>query len=100
MIETGENALVLVEYRTSLTVHHLPGAHYIAAKGLADGLVTQADAEDRQFAGKVLDGFDGNAGFGRRARTRGNHDALRLEGFDFGDGQFVVAHDFDLGTQL
>lgn len=32
--------------------------------------------------------------------ARGNHDALGIQRFDFGDGQLVVAHHFDLGTQL
>ena len=81
-------------------MHDVTGADHIAAKGLADGLMAQADTQNRQFAGEVLDHFDRDAGFGRGARTGGDHDALRVEGFDLGDGEFIVAHDFDLGAQL
>lgn len=86
--------------RAGLAVHHLAGANHITAKGLTDGLVAQADAEDRQLAGEVQDGLDGDPGLARRARARGDDDALGLEGFDLGDGHFIVANDLDLGAQL
>ncbi|MNC08203.1 hypothetical protein D3C75_557830 [compost metagenome] len=99
-IQAFEYTLVLVKYRASLTMHHLAGAHHITAKSLADGLVAEADAKNRKFAGEMLDRFNRDAGFGRGARTGGHNDAFRVEGFDFSDGQFIVAHDFNLGAEL
>ncbi len=81
-------------------MHHLAGTYHIAAKGLADGLVAQAYAKYRQLAGKVQDGFDGHARLARRARPWRYDDALGVEGFDLGDGHFVIANDLYLGTQL
>ncbi|MNJ01405.1 hypothetical protein D3C73_1610250 [compost metagenome] len=60
--------------------------------------MTQADTEDWQLAGKILDGFDRHTGFGRGAWAGGHHDTLRLERFDLGNGELVVAHDLDLGA--
>ncbi|MNZ47220.1 hypothetical protein D3C78_649270 [compost metagenome] len=100
VVEAVKYAQVFVENRAGLAMHDLAGPHDITAKGLANGLVAQADTENRQLAGKVQDSFDGNTGLGRGARTRGNHDALGVQGFDLGDGQFVVANDFNLCTQL
>ena len=34
------------------------------------------------------------------ARAWGDDDALGVEGFDLGDGHFIVANDLHLGTQL
>ena len=89
-----------MEHRAGLAVHHLARTHHITAKRLADGLVAQAHAEDRQLAGEVFDGFKGHARFARRTRARRNHNALRVQRGDFGDGQFVVAHHLDLGTEF
>ena len=98
--QAGEHAFVLMENRAGLAVHHLASAHHVAAIGLADALVAQADAKDRQLAGEMQDGFDGHARFGRRARAGRNDDALGLERLDLGDGQLVIANDVDVGTQL
>ncbi|MNZ41975.1 hypothetical protein D3C78_595410 [compost metagenome] len=87
-------------YRAGLAVHHLAGTYHITTKGLADGLVAQAYAKDRQLAGKVQDGLDGHARLARRARAWRYDDALGVEGFDLGDGHFVIANDLYLGTQL
>src|SRR5690606_27760484 len=92
--------LVLVEYRTSLTVHHLSGTNDIAAKRLADRLMPEADTQEQQPAGVMLDGLDGDPRFGWRTGAWGDYDSLRLVAIDLGDGQFVVAHHFDFGTQL
>ncbi|MNH25994.1 hypothetical protein D3C79_860220 [compost metagenome] len=100
VIEASEHALVLVQHRAGLAMHHLAGAHYITTEGLANGLVAQAYAEDRQLAGKVLDGLQRHTGFSRGARAGGDDNALGVQGFDLGDGQFVIANDLDLCTQL
>ncbi|MCY1428540.1 hypothetical protein D9M71_444290 [compost metagenome] len=100
VVEGGEHAQVAVVDRAGLAVHHLARTHHVTAKGLADGLVAQAHTQDWQLAGKMQDGLDGHARLARCARARGYDDALRVEGFDLGDGHFVIANDLDLGTQL
>jgi hypothetical protein len=49
-----EDADVLVMHRRHLAVHQLLGVHDLAAEGFADGLVAQADAEQRNLAGEAL----------------------------------------------
>ena len=43
----------VVEHRAGLAVHGRPRAHDLAAEGLADALVAEADAENRQLAGEL-----------------------------------------------
>ncbi|MNP52296.1 hypothetical protein D3C76_1466800 [compost metagenome] len=62
--------------------------------------MTEADTQNRQLAGKVQNRLDRHARFARRAGARRDDDALRLKGFDFSKGHFIVANDLDLGTQL
>ncbi|MNQ80552.1 hypothetical protein D3C85_955370 [compost metagenome] len=100
MVEAGEHAFVFVGHRAGLAVHHLAGAHHIAAERLADRLMAQAYTENRQLAGEVLDCLNGNTGLGGCARAWRYHDTLGVEGFDFSYGQFVVADHFDVRTQL
>jgi len=47
-----------------------------------------------------LDEFDGDTGFFGRARAGGDDDAIGLAADDVVDGDFVVAMDFDLATEL
>ncbi|MNT50074.1 hypothetical protein D3C72_1869750 [compost metagenome] len=62
--------------------------------------MAQAYAEDWQLPGEMQDGLDGHARLAWGAWARGYDDALRVEGLDLSDGQFVIANDLDLGTQL
>ena len=66
----------------------------------ANGLMAEANPEDRNFSSEALDQLDGNTRFLRRARAGRNHDALRLTANNFFHGNFVVAMHFDLTTQL
>ncbi|MNL84981.1 hypothetical protein D3C87_2131290 [compost metagenome] len=58
-----------MEHRAGLAVHDVTGTDHIAAKRLADGLMAQANTQNRQFAGEMLDRFDRDTGLGRGART-------------------------------
>src|SRR5947209_5074463 len=49
--QPGEDAAAAVAYGAQLAVHRPGGAHDLAAEDLADDLVAEADAEDRQVAG-------------------------------------------------
>ena len=83
-----------------LAVHQLGRADHVAAKGRADGLVAEADAENRNLAGHVADEVDGDAGLLRRAGAGREEDAVRVQGFDLVRGQLVVAADDDVGAEL
>ena len=99
-VQAMKHTQILMEHRAGLAMHDLARPYHVTAKRLADGLMAQAYAQDRQLAGEIADGFKRDARFGRRARAWRNHDTLRIQGGNFGDGQFIVAHDLDLGTEL
>ena len=98
--QAAEDGLVVVGDGAGLAVHQVRSAHDVAAKSRADGLMSQADAENRNFAGEVPDQIDADAGVLRRARTRRDHDALRLHGLDLGNCDLVVAANLDLRAQF
>ena len=76
----------------SLAVHHALRAHDRAAERLADRLVAEAHAENRDLAGEALDQRHRDAGLVRRARPRRDHDALGRERVDLVERDLVVAH--------
>ena len=81
-------------------MHDVPGADDASAEGLADALVAQADAEDRDLAGEAFDGGQRDARFVGRAGAGREYDAFRGE---FGDPvgvDLVIAVDPHLFTQL
>ena len=77
----------------NLAVHRLRRADDLAAERLADGLMSQADAEQRDLAGRGGDQVEADAGFGRRAGAGRQHDRLGLHGQRVRDRQLVVAPD-------
>ena len=83
-----------------LAVEEFRGANDFAAEGGADGLMPEANAQDRKFPGETLDQLHGNAGLLGRARPRGNDNLVRLALGDFLDGDFVVAVHLHLTAKL
>ncbi len=71
------------------------GLHDLGAEGITDGLVTEANAENRELAGEVLDGFDGDARVFGAARARAHDEAARIQLFDVGDGAFAATEHAD-----
>src|SRR5579859_7327977 len=63
--EAREDRFTVVDDRRGLAVHQPRSAHDPAAERLTDTLMTQADAEHRNFTGKLAQQRDGNARFGR-----------------------------------
>ena len=86
--------------RAGFAVHQVAGADDLAAEGLADGLMAEADSQDRRLAGHAADQRNQNAGLAGRAGARREQDALGPERLDLIDGQLVVAIDLDLRAQL
>src|SRR6185503_12114462 len=63
----------------------------LAPEGLADRLVPEADAQDRDFSGERLDERHRNSRLVWRARPRGHDNLRRLEFFDALERDLVVA---------
>ena len=72
-------------------MHQVRRADDVAAEDMADGLVTQAHAEDRLLAGEGLDHRARDAGFGRRTRARRDHHAVGIQRERFLHRDLVVA---------
>ena len=66
------------EMRADLAVHRRRRADDLAAERLADRLMAEADAEDRELAGGGGDQVEADAGLVRRARAGGQHDRFGL----------------------
>ena len=72
-------------------MHQAPRAHYLAAEGLADTLMAQANAEDRQLTRHCAQQRDGHSGLLGSAWARRDHDRVRSHRAHAGDVDRVVA---------
>src|SRR5574343_868689 len=98
--QAGEHAFLRGGDDAGLAVHLHLRPHDLAAKGRADTLVSEANAQDRQFAGKVLDGGDRDAGFGRRAGAGRDHQTVRLTRRAPFERDLVITENFDCGAEF
>lgn len=98
--DVAEHPLPVVKDLRGLAVHDLPGADDLAAKRFADGLMAEADAEQRDVALRGVDERNGDARVRRRTRPGRNNDLLRLERQRFFDGQFIVPVHRNLSPKL
>ena len=80
--ETLKNGPAIVGDLAGLAVHDFRRKPHLAAEGLPEALVAQADAENRQTAGEFADQLQADARLRRRLRPRRDDDALGPEGFD------------------
>src|SRR5687768_10487332 len=76
-----------------LAVHHPLGPYHTAAVGLADRLMAETDAEDRQLPAPAADQWDRDARLRGRARPRRYDDGIGLEGPDVVDAHGIVPSD-------
>src|SRR5213594_2233433 len=84
-----------------ITSHVFPCMRRSAGtKRLADRLMTEAHAQDRQFAGQGFHERHEDAGLARRARARRHHGGGGLEREDLLHGQRIVAVDHGLRPEL
>ena len=95
-----KNGFAIVADLAGLAVHEAGCADDAAAKGLADGLMAEADAQNGKLAGETANQFDADAGFARSAGAGRNDDALGAEGGDLVESDLVVAADEELLAHL
>ena len=94
-----ETAVVVVDL-IGLAVHEPSGADDLRPEGLADRLVAQADAQQRNPPGKALDARHGNARLVGSARAGRDDQMRRLSGFDFVERDLVVAVDLQIERRI
>src|SRR5262249_22531286 len=95
-----ENRLAVMLNLAGLAVHQMAGTHNLAAERGADGLMSQADAKQRDFSGEVTNQSDADPGLVWSARTRGDYDSFRGEFCNLAYSCLVIAGDDYLRTQL
>src|SRR5579862_9037834 len=93
--QAAKDALVIVRHRAGFSVHQMRSAHDPAAKSCADGLMSQAHAQNRYFPGKVANDIDTDARILRSAWTGRDDDALRLHCFNLVNGNLIVSANVD-----
>ena len=98
--EAAKNRFAVVMNFAGLTVHDFFRADDFATERVADGLMAEADAENGNFAGEVLDDGHAQTRFARRAGAGRNNDAFGAHAGDFVECDFVVAADFELLPHL
>ena len=81
-------------------MHRHRRAHHVAAEGLADRLLAEADAEHRNGRRGLVDQIEADAGLVRRAGAGREHDRVRIGGDHVARGHLVVAMHGDLRPQL
>ena len=96
--QPGEDRLAVVADLGGLAVHELRRAHDLAAERLAEGLVPEADAEERHR--RAADELEADPRLVGRPRPRRDHDAVRLQGERVLDAHRVVADDLHLRPEL
>src|SRR5215472_17608996 len=75
-------------------------ANDFPAEGSTNGLVTEANSENRKLPCQALNDLHGDAGFLRRARAGRDHNAFGLAASNLFDRDSVVAMDFDVATEF
>ncbi len=98
--EAGEEAAAVVLDRGGLAVHELPRRADLAAEGLGQRLVAEADAERGDAAGEAAEDLERRAGVGRAAGTGGDDEVRRLEPLRPVGVDRVVPADHDVRAEL
>ena len=81
-------------------MHEAIRPHDIATEDMADGLMTQADAEQRDGWPKTLDHGATDACLLRGAGAGGDADVVRAQLFDLIERDLIIAADFHDGSHL
>jgi hypothetical protein len=96
----AENVFAVVMNFAGLAVKEFWSANDFSSKGCADGLMAEANAQDRKSSGEPLDQLHGNACLLRGTWARRNDDFFGLALGNFLYRDFVVAMHFHLTAQL
>ena len=83
----------------SFAVHNLACSSDLGTKGFGNRLVPKTHSEDGDSAGKFFYKVDRYPGLPWSARPRRYDYRHRLHGFDFNDGNFIIAEHLDLGPE-
>ena len=88
-------------HHAGLAMHDAIRTNDSSAKCSADGLMSKAHTEDRNFAGESFDDAHRFAGALRRTWTRRNHDSTWPQvQVNFFNSDLIVSSHFDLLAQL
>src|SRR5262245_10409790 len=87
----GENAFAAMRDGRQLAMHQLLRPDDLAAECLSDGLMTEADAQNRRRLGSGPDEVEADSGFIGRAGSGRQYDRLGLRGQNLADADLVVA---------
>jgi len=98
--QAAEDGFAIVTDCAGFAVHQARGAHHLSAKGSTDGLVSEADAENRNLAREVANEIDADSGLLRRAWTGRNDNAVRLHYLNVGDCNLIVPANLNLGAEF
>ena len=79
-----------------LAVHQLFCIGDGSSKCFTDGLMSKADAQDRQFVFEIFYGFNADPCIFRTSRARGKDQGFRLHGLQLFDGHFIISYDLDI----
>src|SRR5690348_1636129 len=99
-VDAAKDAAAIVLDFGKLAVHRHRCAHDLAAESLADRLVAEANAEDRDARRRGGDQVEADAGLVRRARAGREHDGVRLGGDHGARRHLIVTMHLDLGPEL
>src|SRR3984893_19125074 len=78
ILESLENGLAVMDYRRGLAMHQAPRASHRRAESLADALMAQAYAQNRDLPGHLMKQCNRNSRFRRSARAGRDHDRRGL----------------------
>src|SRR5271155_2124743 len=100
IIQIVKNAFAIMMNLAGLAMEQFRSADNFAAKRRANGLMSQAHAQNWEFSFQALYQLDGNSRLLRRARPGRNHNFLWLAAFNFFHGNLVVAMHLHIATQF
>ncbi len=95
-----EQSFGVVMNSGGLAVHDVPCPYDPGAERLADGLVPETDADDRQLSGKVTNQFQRYSGLFRSTGAGREHNTFWLSAFYFRHRNLVVSLYPYLGSEL
>src|SRR6266498_4633943 len=99
-VEATKDRLAVMKNFSGLTVDNPGGAYDESAKSLANGLMAQANAKDRNASGKTQNQRKRYSRISRAARARRDQDSIRDNCLNLIQCYLVVASHDDVLTKL